>query len=334
MNIGIIGAGNMGSALGKIWAANHSVLFSFSRDHQKLHSLAQEAGANAKAGSPEEAAKFGEVILIAVPWIKLEEAIAAAVSLEGKIIITCVSPNQPDFQGETTGIRTAAEISAAERIAQLAPGARVVEAFNLTFAEVLKSDTKFGSKPSLFYCGDDEEAKAVVAKLTEESGYEGIDAGALMVARSLEALATAWVQMAAVSSLFPDVALKVLKRQKVTKVLIVYTVSTGNTEKMAQAVADGAKSVAEVEGLLKDAAEATNDNARWCDAIILGSPMRHRTADARIKKFVKEVCEQLQLADEMLGKVGGMYIYRWQWLWQYGGWLQTSTTMKVRDFCE
>lgn len=214
MNIGIIGAGNMGSALGKIWAAHgHSVLFSFSRDRQKLESIAQEAGANAKAGTPEEAAQFGEVILIAVPWTQLEKAIEAAGSLDGKIIITCVSPNQPDFNGETTGIKTAAPISAAERIAELAPGAKVVEAFNLTFAEILMSDTRFGSdRPSLFYCTDDEEAKKIVAKLITESGYEAINAGTLRVARSLEALATAWVQMAAVSHLFPNVALKVLRR--------------------------------------------------------------------------------------------------------------------------
>lgn len=214
MNIGIIGAGNMGRALGKIWAANHSVQFSFSRDFQKLRSLAQKAGTNAKAGTPEEAAQFGDVIFIAVPWLMLESAIEAAGSLDGKIVITCVSPNQPDFEGETTGIRTAADVSAAERIARLAPGAKVVEAFNLTFSSILESNSRqFGSeRPSLFYCGDDEQAKEVVAGLIAESGYEGIDAGPLMVARALESLATAWVQMAAVSGMFPDVALKVLRR--------------------------------------------------------------------------------------------------------------------------
>ena len=92
-----------------------------------------------------------------------------------------------------------------------------------------------------------------------------------------------------------------------TNVLIVYTTSTGNTEKMAQAVADGARSIEGAEVVLKEASEATKDDARWCDAIIMGSPMRHRTADARVKKFIEDVCEQLWLTDEMVGKVGGVF---------------------------
>ena len=215
MNIGIIGSGSMGSALGKIWAnKGHKVLFSYSRDQENLQAIAESAGGNAQTGTPSQAAQFGEVVLLAVPWTVLEDAIAAAGSLKGKIVITCVSPNQPDFQGETTGLKSAADISAAERIAQLASGARVVEAFNLTFAAILQSDSRqFGDEqPSLFYCGDDEEAKTVVAGLIEESGYKAIDGGSLHVARSLEALASTWVQMAAVSSMFPNVALKVLRR--------------------------------------------------------------------------------------------------------------------------
>lgn len=92
-----------------------------------------------------------------------------------------------------------------------------------------------------------------------------------------------------------------------TNVLIVYTTSTGNTEKMAQAVADGARSIEGAEVVLKEAAAATKDDALWCDALIMGSPMRHRTADARIKKFIEDVCEQLWLTDEMVGKVGGVF---------------------------
>lgn len=218
MNIGIIGAGNMGSALGKQFAQlGHSVLFSFSHDNQKLKELASSVGSNAKWGSPKEAAQFGDVILLTVPWPALEEAISAAGSPAGslarKIIISTTSPNEPDFEGKATGLKTDADISAAERISQLAPDARVVETFNLTFAEIIKAGTDFsGQKPSLFYCGDDTGAKQTVAELVESCGYEAIDAGGLTVARSLELLSSAWVQMAAASKLFPNVALKVLKR--------------------------------------------------------------------------------------------------------------------------
>lgn len=217
MNISIIGSGNMGSALGKRFVQlGHSVLFSFSHSNKKLEELSASVGGNAKYGSPSEAAQFGNVVLLTVPWSALEEAISAANSsnaLAGKIIITTTSPNQPDFEGNATGLKTASDISAAERIAQLLPDTKVVEAFNLTFAEIIEDETDFkGEKPSLFYCGDDAGAKKTAATLVESCGYEAIDAGGLKVARSLELLSSAWVQMAAASEMFPNVALKVLRK--------------------------------------------------------------------------------------------------------------------------
>lgn len=91
-----------------------------------------------------------------------------------------------------------------------------------------------------------------------------------------------------------------------TKILIVYTTSLGNTQKMAQAVADGAKSV-KTDVVWKSSDEATIEDVKNCDALILGSPIRHRTADARIKKFIEDTLEQLWLTDEVVGKVGGVF---------------------------
>ncbi len=215
MRIGIIGAGNMGAALGKIWAkAGHNVIFSYSRDEDKLRQLAASAGETAQVGTPQEAVAHSDVILLAV-WVpSLAEVIHTVGSLDGKILITCVSGLQPDFTGQTIGLTTELTVSVAETIQQLAPTAKVVEAFNTTFAEILASDSRqFGSDfPSVFYCGDDLEAKQVVAGLIEECGYEAIDAGMLIVARTLETLATAWVQFAVASQLFPNLGLKALRR--------------------------------------------------------------------------------------------------------------------------
>ena len=214
MNIGIIGAGNMGAALGKLWAkAGHQVVFSYSRDENKLRELATSVGTTAKAGTIQEAAAQ-DVILLAVWLPALEEVIHAAGALEGKIVITCVSGLQPDFTGQTIGLATDLNISVAETIQQLVPKAKVVEAFNTTFAEIIASDSRqFGAHfPSVFYCGNDGEAKQIVASLIEECGYESVDAGNLVVARTLETLATAWVQFAVSSQLFPDLALKALRR--------------------------------------------------------------------------------------------------------------------------
>ncbi|BCL38715.1 NADPH-dependent F420 reductase [Nostoc sp. MS1] len=215
MKIGIVGSGNMGGGLGKIWAkAGHQVIFSYSRDENKLHQLAAAAGENAKVGTPEDAVAQSDVVLLAV-WVPfLEEALKSIGSLDGKIIITCVSGLQPDFTGKTIGIATELKTSVAEIIQQFAPKANVVEAFNITFAEIIAAESRqFGSDcPSIFYCGDDAEAKTIVADLIRECGYEPVDAGELIVARSLETLATAWVQFAVASKLFPNLGLQALRR--------------------------------------------------------------------------------------------------------------------------
>jgi 8-hydroxy-5-deazaflavin:NADPH oxidoreductase len=214
MQIGIIGAGNMGAGLGKLWAkAGHQVIFSYSRDEKKLRELAAAAGSTAKVGTVQEAAAQ-EVVLLAVWLPAVAEVIHAAGTLDEKIVITCVSGIQPDFTGQTIGLATDLSISVAETIQQLVPNARVVEAFNITFAEIIASDSRqFGSDfPSVFYCGDDSEAKQTVAALIADCGYEAIDAGNLLVARTLETLATAWVQFAVSSQLFPNLGLKALRR--------------------------------------------------------------------------------------------------------------------------
>lgn len=170
MNIGIIGAGNMGSALGRLWAGQgHRVIFAYSRDEAKLQQLAEAAGPNARAGMVAEAAGQSQVVLLAVWPGALEEVLRAAGSLDGKTIITCVSGLKPDFTGQTIGLPTQMTTSIAEQIAQLAPGARVVEAFNSTFAQTIAAPSRrFGpDRPSVFYCGDSEAAKKTVAGLSK-----------------------------------------------------------------------------------------------------------------------------------------------------------------------
>lgn len=166
MKIGIIGSGNMGGGLGSIWAqAGHQVIFSYSRDDNKLHHLAESAGHNATVGSLEEAVSQSEVVLLAV-WVpSLESVMCSIPSWNNKIIVTYVSGLQPDFTGETIGVQTDLKISVAETIQQLAPTAKVVEAFNVTFAEIVTSDSrKFGDEePTIFYCSDDAEAKCIAA---------------------------------------------------------------------------------------------------------------------------------------------------------------------------
>lgn len=210
MKIGIIGAGNMGSGLGKLWAkSGHSVMFSYSRDCAKLEALAQSAGTNASVGTPAEAAQFGEVIVLVVPWSSVDDAFAAAGSLVDKTIISCVNPIKSDFSGLEVGTTT----SGAEEIAQRAIGAKVVEVL-FPFAEILHSDAhQFGSQtPTQFYCGDDGEAKAIVAQLITDIGLEPVDAGDLTSARYLEPAGMLLVNLAYGSGMGANLALQLLKR--------------------------------------------------------------------------------------------------------------------------
>lgn len=210
MNIGIIGSGNVGSGLGKLWVKKgHKVVFSFSRDPEKLKALAG-ADQNASAGSPAEAVQQSEVILLSVRWETVEEALKAAGPLRGKILIDCTNPLNPDLKGLAVGHTT----SAAEEIARMAPGAMVVKAFNTVFAEIYHSDSRlFGSRmPTMFYCGDDGDAKTTVVKLIREIGFEPMDAGPLKSARYLEPLAMLMIQLGYGQGMGTNITLNLIRR--------------------------------------------------------------------------------------------------------------------------
>ncbi len=210
MKIGIIGSGNVGSALGKIWGrGGHDILFS-SRHPEELKSLTESIGKNVCYGTPTDAAKFGEVVVLAVPWTQAKDALKSAGSFNGKILIDCTNPLKPDLSGLAVEPNT----SAAEEVAKVAKDARVIKAFNTTFAAIMQSDSRiFGSvKPVGLYCGDDDSAKAVVSGLIRETGLEPVDAGPLMSARYLESMAILIIQLAFVRGMGNNMAYALLRR--------------------------------------------------------------------------------------------------------------------------
>ena len=196
MKIGILGSGNIGGALGRTWAAaGHTVMFSGSRDQAKLAALAQQAGHGASWGTLEEAAAFGEVVLLALLWPQVVEALPQlAPVLEGKILIDASNPLTPDFVHLAIGHSD----SGGETVARQLPGVRVVKAYNSVGANIIGSASKqFGNvtAPTLFFCGDDAGAKQTVAGLIAASGFEPFDVGALSTARFLEPLEQLWVEI-------------------------------------------------------------------------------------------------------------------------------------------
>jgi predicted dinucleotide-binding enzyme len=211
MKIGIIGTGNMGSGLGILWAKKgHDVLFSFSRDPKALDKAAAAAEGHARTGAPIDAANFGEVILLAVPWGAIEEALKDVVkTLSGKVLISCNNPLLPDLSGLLLGTNT----SGAEEVARRVPGAKVVEVL-FPFAEQLHSGSlTFGEiRPSQWLCGDDADAKNIVATLISELGLDPIDAGPITSARYLEPYGMLMIQLAYKQGLGSNIATKLLRR--------------------------------------------------------------------------------------------------------------------------
>lgn len=183
--IGIIGAGNVGGTLGRVWAAaGHDVLFGV-----RAPATAEAIG---RMGTLAEAFAFGEVLVLATPWSAVKDVLRQAGPLAGKILFDCTNPLLPGLAGLECGTST----SGAEMVAGWAPGARVVKVFNTTGFNVMADPRFEGGPPAMFYCGDDAGAKSAAHQLAEEAGFEALDAGPLTQARLLEPYALLWITLA------------------------------------------------------------------------------------------------------------------------------------------
>jgi predicted dinucleotide-binding enzyme len=197
MRIGILGSGLMGGKLGTIFAkAGHEVVFSYARSDRKLRRLASEAGPQASAGTPDEAARDADVLLLAVHWSRVDDVLKQAGSLSGKVLISCSLP----MNATDTALVIAHTSSGAEVLARKARRAKVVSAFGTVPSEVLfdvfRSRRRTRKRPSLLYCGNDDDSKGVAARLIRDVGFQPVDAGPLRTARYLEPFTLAMAQLA------------------------------------------------------------------------------------------------------------------------------------------
>ncbi|AGW93810.1 MULTISPECIES: NADPH-dependent F420 reductase [Cupriavidus] len=176
--IGIIGAGAIGTAFART-LARHSIkaVIANSRGPETLQDLVQEIGPSVRAGTREQAAAQ-DIVLVAVNWSRLPQALAGLPDFGGRIVIDANNPIEaPLFRPAELHGRLSSEI-----VAGLVPGARVVKAFNHLRPEFLTGDPREdGGQRVLFYSGDDDGAKAEVAALVERLGFFGIDLGKLEV---------------------------------------------------------------------------------------------------------------------------------------------------------
>lgn len=210
MNIAILGTGRVGGALGVGWfEKGHSVVFG-SRDPQaeSVRRRMELLGRDLRVASPASAVQAADVVVLATPWQAAEKTLTAAGDLNGKVLVDCINPLTEDFRHLDIGHTT----SAAEQIALWAPTAKVVKAFNTVSAGAM-ADPWFGDEnATMFYCGDDAEAKAAVRRLAEDLGFDAYDAGPLSVARYLEPFAMLYIKLAIKEGWGGNCAFKVLRR--------------------------------------------------------------------------------------------------------------------------
>ena len=180
MKIGIIGSGNIGAnAAGLFVRAGHEVALSNSRGGQGLEALVSELGGKAKAATIEEAARFGEVVLVAIPFGKFRTLPAHA--FDGKVVID-TGNYYPQRDGKFAELENE-ETTSSELLASHLKGARLVKGFNTIWSEHLATQGDTGAalekRRAIFIAGDDSEAKEIVARLIKEIGFAAVDTGFL-----------------------------------------------------------------------------------------------------------------------------------------------------------
>lgn len=178
MRIGIIGSGNIGATVSRLFLkAGNEVAISNSRGPESLKALVSSLGAKARAATVEEAITFGDIVLLALPWRDRQE-LPSARHFAGKIVIDATNPYTADG-----GLFDLGASSSSEEMARQLPGARLVKAFNTIYYQHLgsrgRADLPVRERHPIFVAGDDEEARKTVSRLIEEIGFAPVDTGSL-----------------------------------------------------------------------------------------------------------------------------------------------------------
>ena len=178
IRIGIIGSGNIGGAIGRLWAqAGHEILFS-SRNPDQLADLVKETGEKTKAGYPQEAAEFGDVIFIAVPYSAMPQiGKDYGALMKGKVVIDCSNPSARR-DGDMAEVARVKGSGVATQ--EFIPEARVVRAFGtISFRVALENAHREGPKIAIPIAGDDNDALKVASDLVVDAGFDPVIVGGL-----------------------------------------------------------------------------------------------------------------------------------------------------------
>jgi len=211
MRLAIIGAGNVGAALGEGWArAGHTITYGVPNPSDPKHQAAANGAGGAHVQTVADAVKGADAIVLAVPWPAVAEAVAACGDLTGRVLIDVVNPLRPGPAGLELALGF--DTSVGEQVAELAKGAHVVKTMNQVGFAVMAHATGYAAPPVMFAVGDDAAAKALALGLVADLGFEARDAGPLKMARLLEPLAMLWVDQVMVRGAEPTRAFAFLKQ--------------------------------------------------------------------------------------------------------------------------
>ena len=207
MRIAVIGAGSVGKTLGHRWRQlGHEVVFGVRQPKDPKHDALREL--DVEVTTVPSAARSGEVVVLATPWTATKDAIEACSGLDGKTVIDCTNPLEPDLRGLTHS----GDDSGGEQVARWAKGAKVVKAFNTIGFNIMENPRLEGRRAVLFLCGDDD-GKPAVKELSDALGFETIDAGSIESARLLEPFALLWITGAYKMGLGRDFAFSLVRRE-------------------------------------------------------------------------------------------------------------------------
>jgi 8-hydroxy-5-deazaflavin:NADPH oxidoreductase len=206
MKIAIVGAGNVGKALGKAWEK---------RGHNVIYGVRNPGDAKydeLKTARVADAARPADAILLATPWDATEAALNSAGNLADKLILDATNPLSMGPQG--MGLAVGHTTSGGEMVAAWAKGAAVFKTLNTTGFNNMEDTAGYAQKPVMFFAGDDQGQRATVAALLSDLGFAPVDAGPLSNARLLEPYALLWIDLALQRGQGRDFAFALMKREK------------------------------------------------------------------------------------------------------------------------
>lgn len=211
MKIAFIGAGHVGAALAvRLDASGHDVVLAQTKEASASLAAALARSKGLTSRPLADAVGGAEIVFLTVPFSATESIVKPlADALAGKVLVDCTNPVGP---GLSHGLKS--ERSGSELVQSLAPAARVVKAFSIYGFENLEDPSYpgYGVKPVMLFCGDDRDAKAHVARLVADVGFEPLDVGGLVQALHLEHMTLLWIRMVRAGGQSPTLVWAALRR--------------------------------------------------------------------------------------------------------------------------